>query len=321
MRGVLVLLVVAACGDEPRQPRTPAIGHALAAALRAADKTLEPWRCAALDLPALRDEDITTGGRTWKASGNMLSLRAVGNELVIGVVADAGGASPRTIAALGKLRAQLEKENPDLVLSLGGMGATTAELEATLGTLGDRASWPVIALPGDLEPMSAHVAAIASLRRRGDAILDGRLVRFITTPGTTIGTLPGAGAVERLASGREGCAWTLEDVSRLFTDLTSRPGIRIIASAEAPRHTVGGEAAGELALVPGKAQPIELVLHAPVQPAASAPRSGNRSGAGVMLTPGTSDATPRLPAPHRPAAGLLVVRGTSWTWRPFVDAT
>jgi hypothetical protein len=320
-RLALVVVALAACGDKPSKPRTPAIGNALAAAIVAADKTVEPWRCAALDTPVLRDEDLTTGGRTWKTHGNTLRLDAVGNELVIGVIADAGGASPQTIASLAKLRARLEKEKPDLVLSLGGMGATTAELEATLGTLGDRASWPVVALPGDLEAMSAHVAAIAKLRTRGDVILDGRQVRFITLPGTTIATLPGAGATERLAAGGEGCGWTAQDVAKVYSDLTTRPGVRIVATAEAPRVTVGGEAAGELALAPSQAQPIELVLHGPVQTVPSSARTGGRNGAGVLLSPGTADATRRLPDAHRPAAGVLVVRGTTWAWRPLVDAT
>jgi hypothetical protein len=321
VRYAVVVVAISACGDEPRQPRTPAISSALASALVAADQTVEPWRCAALDTPSLRDEDIPTAGRTWKTRGNTLSLGAVGNDLVIGVVADAGGASPRTIAALAKLRTQLEKEGPDLVLSLGGMGATASELEATLGTLGDRASWPVVALPGDLEPMSAHVAAIAKLRTRGDVILDGRQVRFISLPGTTIATLPGGGAIERLAAGSEGCAWTPDDIAMIYSDLTARPGLRIVASSEAPRQVVGGEAAGELALAPSKAQPIEIVVHGPVQPVPSSARTGGRNGAGVLLSPGTSDATRRLPAAHRPAAGVLVVRGTTWAWRPLVDAT
>jgi hypothetical protein len=312
-------LLLGACGSKSDAPKTPPIGNVLAAVLTAADTATAPWRCAASDLPPLPAAELTAGERTWKVAGSTLT-RDGGGDLVIGVIADAGGASPRTIAALGRIRAAFDAAKPGLVLTLGGMGATAADLEATLGTLGDRAPWAVVALPGDLERESAQVAAIATLRKRGDVILDGRQVRTIAVGGVTIGTLPGAGAPERLAAPGDGCAWAAQDVAAVFTDLTARPGLRIVAMAEAPRQTVDGEAAGELALVPSTTQPIELVLHAPVQPAPTSARSGGRDGAGVLLSPGTSDAVSRLPRAHRPAAGLLTIRGTSWAWRPLVDA-
>ena len=51
--------------------------------------------------------------------------------------------------------------------------ATQSELEATFGVLVKAA--PVIALPGDLEPVAAEAAAIAALRAKGSPVLDGRL--------------------------------------------------------------------------------------------------------------------------------------------------
>jgi hypothetical protein len=314
-----VLAAVGACGSKSDAPKTPPIGNVLAAVLAAADHTTAPWRCAAADTPPLPDAELTAGERTWKVSARTLTREGTG-EIVIGVIADAGGADTRTIAALGRLRAAFDAAKPGLVLTLGGMGATVADLEATLGTIGDRASWPVVALPGDLEHESAQVAAIANLRKRGDVILDGRQIRTIALPGATIATLPGAGAAERLAAPGDGCTWTVNDVAAVFTDLTARPGMRIVAMTEAPRQTVDGEAAGELGLVPSTTQPIDLVLHAPVQPAPTSARNGGRDGAGVPLSPGTADAVARLPRAHRPAAGLLTIRGSSWAWRPLVDA-
>jgi len=236
--------------------------------------------------------------------------------LAIGVVADAANASPRTIAALARLRGELEKSAPDLVLTLGGMGATRTELEATLGTLGERAAWPVVALPGDLEPATEHAAAIAALRKRGVNVLDGRLVRWIELPGATIATLPGAGARERLGAADEGCQWRAEDVAALYAELTGRPGMRIMASSEAPRTTVDGEPAGELGLVPP--QPIEVALHGPVSSLPSPTRSGSRDGARTVLSPGTADAVRRLPDAHTPSAGLLVLHAGTWSWRAVV---
>jgi hypothetical protein len=312
-------MVAAACGSKSDTPKGPPIGNVLAAVLAAADQTTAPWRCAAADLPPLPDAELTAGERTWKVSGGTLTREGAG-EIVIGVIADAGGADTRTIAALGRLRAAFDAAKPGLVLTLGGMGSTAADLEATLGTIGDRAPWPVVALAGDLEHESAQVAAIAALRKRGDVILDGRQIRTIALGVATIGTLPGAGASERLAAPADGCAWTARDVTALFADIAARPGLRLVAMAEAPRQTVDGEAAGELGLVPAPTQPIDLVLHAPVQPVPTSARNGGRDGAGVPLSPGTADAVARLPRPHHPAAGLLTIRGSSWAWRPLVDA-
>jgi len=294
------------------------VGNVLAAVLAAADQTRAPWRCAALDTPSLADAPLATGERHWQLGGHMLRRTDNDDVVAIAVIADAADASPRTIAALARLRAELEKSSPDLVLTLGGMGATQAELEATLGTLGDHAPWPVVAMPGDLEPMSAHVAALANLRRRASNVLDGRLVRWIEQPGVTIATLPGAGARERLVASDDGCQWRADEVAKLYTELTTKPGIRVAASSEAPRTTVDGEPAGELGLVPP--QPIELALSGPVAPGASPPRSGSRDGARIVLSPGTADGVRRLPDAHAPTAGLLVVRAGMWTWRPLAAA-
>ena len=320
-RGVVALVtlgIVVGCGDEPPPASAPRVGRVLAALLGAADGERAPWRCAALDTPTIPASQIVTGPRRWQLGAHTLRRIDRDDTVAIGVVADAAGASPPTIAALARLRAELEKASPDLVLALGGMGATQAELEATLGTLAERASWPLVALPGDLESASAHVAALTSLRKRDAHVLDGRVVRWIELPHVTIATVPGAGAHERLVAGTDGCQWTDDDVATLYAAVTAKPGIRIVASSEAPRTRVAGEPAGELGLVP--AQPIEVALHGPVSPRPSPAKSGTRDGARVALSPGTADATRRLPDPHTPSAGLLVIRAGSWHWRPLAVA-
>jgi hypothetical protein len=304
----LAVLTVAACGSSKPSPAAVEVAPALAAAMTEADHERAPWRCSGdLDEPA---QEQLTG---WKVSGRTL-MRTDG-ELVIGVVADAGGGDPKTIASLGRLHAKLEQAHVTLVLALGGMGATQRELEATLGAVAG--PWPVVALPGDLEAVGAEVAAIAALRARGAVVLDGRLVRWIEAPGAVIATVPGAGSPARLVAGDEGCAWTPEDVAALYGDLAAKAGVRIAATTEAPREIIAGEASGELALVPTQA--IDIVVHGPTRPVPSADRSGGRDGAHVALSPGTADATTRLPQTTYPAAGLLAIRTGGWSWHPVVD--
>ncbi len=311
-----LVVLAAACGSKPTPSAAPAVGRALGAALDTADGLREPWRCAALDTPALADEQLATGGRHWKLSGHSLARTDNDVALVIGVVADAGGAAPATLAALARLRARLDQETPDLVLALGGMGSTRGELEATLGALADRASYPVVAVPGDLEPAAALRDAVGALRGRGDAVIDSRLARWIELPGATIATIPGAGSPARLVAGAEGCGWRAEDVAAVYAELSARPGLRIAATAEAPRESSHGDATGELALAATSAHPIDIALHGPGVATATPARGGGRDGAAIALGPGTADATPRLPEPHPPSAGVLAIRGNVWTWRP-----
>lgn len=324
MRGLVIAalggaaLGSAACGGSASPPGVP-LAQAVVAAVDAAQAARVPWRCAAADGPVLAEETLAVGTRAWKLSGGTMRLDGDAGAITIGVIADAGGAAPRTLAALGALRGALARA--DLVVALGGMGASQEDLEATLGALAEGAAWPVVALPGDLEPAGAQAAAIARLRGRGRVVIDGRRVRRIELPGATIATIPGAGAAARLVAGAEGCGYRAVDVAAAFAELTKRDGLRIMASAEAPRITVGGEPAGELALTAGPTQPIDVALHGPTAEAATPARAGERDGSAVALTPGSSDATTRLPGPRRaPSAGLLVVGGRgAWRWKPVAE--
>jgi hypothetical protein len=313
-------LVTAACGrPSPPPPIGTQLAGALATALAAADHARAPWRCAALDAPALADETLATGPRRWQLGGHAVRRLDDDRELVIGVIADAGGAAPTTIATLRALRGRFDAATADVVLALGGMGATPAELEATLGVLADHATFPVIALPGDLEPTRGLATAIATLRSRGDVVVDGRLGRWIELPGATIGTIPGAGATVRLVAGAEGCGWRSDEVVQVFAALAARPGLRIAATAEAPRAIADGEPTGELALVPAATAPIDIVLAGPTPAGATPAHAGDRDGHHIALSPGTADATPRLDARTTRTAGVLVIRGTAWSWRPVVE--
>ncbi len=310
-------MIIGACGGSANPvPAGAQLGPALTAAMTAAGQARAPWRCVASDGPSLKAESITAGTATWKLDGHVMSREGDG-EIVIGAVADAGGAAAPTIAALGRLREKLSKA--DVVIALGGMGTTKAELEATLGALADTA--PLVALPGDLEDAGALAAAATALRAKGKVVIDGRLAQRIELGTVTIGLASGAGGQGRLVAGAEGCAYATPAIAALVADLTARKGVRILASSEAPREERAGEPTGEIAVTAGAGQEIDVALHGPITEAASRARAGGRDGNAVGLTPGTLDATPRLPDPARtPTVGLLVVRGETWTWKPIADA-
>ncbi|MDX2092817.1 MAG: hypothetical protein SFX73_33430 [Kofleriaceae bacterium] len=312
------LLVLAACGKGGPAPKPAGgqLGPALGAALEAADRAKAPWRCAATDGPTLSEETLAVGGQTWKLAGYGL-VRDGKGAVTIGVIADAGGASPATLAALGRLRGKLGEAV--VVVALGGMGTTQAELEATLGALADRASFPVVALPGDLESAPALAAATQAMRKRGQVVIDGRLAHTIDAGGATIEVVAGTLAATRLAAGDDGCLVAEQDAQAAVAMASERTGVRILASAEAPRATSEGEATGDLAIT-APSGAIEVALHGGTGQVASPARSGKRGNDAAALTPGSADATPRLSGPPKPTAGLLIVNGDAWSWKPVTDS-
>lgn len=314
-RTAIVGALLAGCGGGASAvPTGERVGPAITAALAAAEHQRTPWRCAAPDGPNLVDEVIDG----WTLAAHTMTKPGDGG-VTIAAIADAGGASPATIASLGRMKTRLAKV--DLVIALGGMGTTQGELEATLGALADKASYAVVALPGDLESAGALAAAIAAMRTKGQLVIDGRLAQRIELHGVTIATIPGGGAADRLVAGGDGCAYRAEDVTPALADLTMRKGLRILATSEAPRITLDGEAAGEIALTPGTGTEVDVVLHGPLTAAPTKAISGAREAGAIALSPGTADATSRLPGPVRaPSAGILTIRGDAWSWKPVADA-
>lgn len=303
-------MLLAACGGSSAPPASTRIGPALLAAIESAPAA--PWRCAAPTGPNLASETLGD----WTLAGHVMK-HGKGGAITIGVIADAAGAAAPTIAALGRMRTKLE--DADLVIALGGMGASREELESTLSVLADEKR-PLVVLPGDLEPVGELAATITALRAKNLLVVDGRLAQRIEFPDALIATIAGASDTSRLVAGAQGCAYRGEDVGAAFADLTAFKGLRILASAEPPRITLNGEPAGELALVPGATQEIDISLHGPVDLAASPARTGGRDGAAVPLSPGTADAVARLPGPRKStSAGLLTMTGSAWKWRPIAD--
>src|SRR5687768_4396828 len=100
--------LVAACGGGANPvPAGAQLGPALSTAMKAADQARAPWRCSANDGPTMKPETFAIDKRWWKLDGHVMSRDGDG-EVVIGAIADAGGASSTTIAALGRMRAKLD---------------------------------------------------------------------------------------------------------------------------------------------------------------------------------------------------------------------
>jgi hypothetical protein len=292
----------------------------VASLLGAVDDERAPWRCVTEDVPPLDHDAFAIGKHKWQTDGHTLRLAAGdATRLTIGVIADATGSTPATLAALGRLRKRFDGRSTDVLVVLGGMATARPALEAILRVLGERAAFAIVALPGDLEDVGALAEAIANLRRHGVHVVDGRLAQTIELPSATISTIPGVGATARLAAGTSGCTWQAADVARTFTQLQPRPGLRIVASSEAPRERLDGEPSGERALVP-PAGSVDVSLHGPTHPTPSSARTGHRDGSALALSPGSADAEASPDGVRVASAGVLVIDGSTWTWQPLTDS-
>lgn len=321
----------AACGSGggggDRGSIGPATGAALIAAVEAAADTVEPWRCArwgeppTLPVPAgwVREEDrLRPGGKAAAAAR-------------IAIVAEARGADDPTIAALGDLRRALDAAPVDVVVTLGGMGQTRAEIARAIGPLARGAPWLVVAIPGDRESIGEHRAAIAELAGAGATIVDGSEVRLVEIGGATLGTLPGAPYRARLAADEHGCVHDDADVLALLEALAADPRRpAVVLGQRAPRGRTdlapGGIRAGDVGYARLVAEtPVDLVVHAAVDDVSgiagrTRPDPRKRANPVTTLAAGAIDATPRYrPDGTRvlPSAVVLTVGGRELAWKPL----
>lgn len=313
---------------EPKDTVSPELGDVLAAgaghAVVASGALREPYRCT--DSPPPTAQKVVVGRRTFTVEADTLTVAPSDKNLVLGVVADARGATGETAANLALLRLAFAREKVDLVVSLGGMGTGEEELADVYRALGA----PLWAIPGDRESLPAHRAALASLASEGRAVFDGSRVKAIRIDGALIAALPGAPAAGQLVAGADGCLYRPVDVTAVATRLATHHGVRVWAGHSAPRQrgpgsadvALGGVHVGNLALaaaLPGAR--AHLVLHGEIDQAALAPPAGRgrviEGGPPVVLGSGPVEAMPISAARGAPiGGGALVVRvvghGISW---------
>lgn len=308
------LVLVAACGSsEPPDTASTEVGRAVAAGLVAAVERAapiaEPFRCAELaaGAPSSVTEIGKRAGRALALDGDRLRIGPAeegGRTLVVGVVADARGATAATLAQLGRVRAEFEREKVELVVSLGGMGTSEAELGEVLGALGRDASWVVWAIPGEREAIPAHRAAVASLAAAGYPVFDAARIRLVEVDGSVLASFPGAEEPGRLLAGAEGCVHRADDAAALAVRLAKQKGVRVWAGHSAPRQSgpeaddvaLGGVHVGERALAAAlPAARADLVLHGMVDEAALGEptgQAGTGKGRPTVVGAGPVEAMP-----------------------------
>ncbi len=317
-----------------------ALAAALAAAVDGAGEIAAPHRCARLTEPKeslvspqtlslLEARGMTLDGRTLRLG------RSGSGRLVVGVVADARGGDAKLIAEqAARIRKQLKAGKVELLISLGGMGETRGEIISALEPLASGAPWPVLALPGDREPLEEHRAAIAELDQKPDTlVLDGSRIRFVATGDVILGTLPGAAHARRLLAGAEGCQYAAEDADALAEALLQHEETRVVVTHAPPRQTgshasdlaAGGVHIGARELAPAIAasQP-SLVVHGLLDEVAARQRPGKRRlpvAHPIYLACGAMDLVP-VEIPRQSSingAALVVTIGArEIRWRPIL---
>jgi len=246
-----------------------AAGETIAGALARVLAEAPTWRVPAHCMEA--DEDaaeapaqapIVVGARSYVLDGvNLVGGDATRRRAIIGVAADARGADAATLAGARTAAASFAGAHVDVVVSLGGLGTTRAEIEPVLAALAGGGAWLLVALPGDREAIAAHREAVAALAAKGVKIVDGSALGVLIVDGVALGLVPGApaGASERahgLVAGADGCARTRMDLEALSTRLAAAPGPHLVLAHRAPRQrglaatdlALGGVHVGEVAL-------------------------------------------------------------------------
>jgi hypothetical protein len=180
---------------------------------------------------------LSLAGRVATREGPILRIAGGDGPLVMGVIADLRGGDARSLERVAAARRAFERRAVELVVSLGGLGRTEAEIGAALRAVAERASWPVLAIPGDRESVADHRAAIGATTATGvAAVVDGSEVRLALFDGVAIITLPGVDDPRRLTAGAAGCVHAAPDLDALAALARTAPGPVVLATYAPPRQ-------------------------------------------------------------------------------------
>lgn len=318
--GIAIVLASSAGCKGKKEPHN-ALGEAAAAALLAGvgetSAVLEPWPCAALeDAPSAPPPGLRLSG--WQLDGLAL-LPTESVSPAIGFVGDAAGDSPATISRLRRAAEEFSASKVALVISLGGMGETDSAIGAGLRELG-KAGVPVVAIPGDLEPLPAHRRAVERLQQEQLPVVDGSVVRWVKLGTSTIATLPGARHQAQLAAGVEGCAFDDAAVEATLSRFGKDDGVAVLATWTAPREGSATAARGDgpLRQALEKANVALAVAGQEGRGPSDQSRAGRAQSELRVVHSGFADGEPRAPlGGTRRSAGALVLtlRKSEWQVR------
>lgn len=318
-----VVFAVLVYDSGPHDPTGRKSGRALASGLmtfsRTASEVRAPFPCAELFAASGAGDQVMArlGNRTITRNGHTATI-AADPEITLGVIADTRGATDRTLAQLGEIRAAFSDAGVDLVISLGGIADTEAELRSIYAALAGDAPWPVLAIPGNREPVLAHRRTIVDLNEsnRG-VVLDGSDVRLLRIGPATIATFPGVSESAQLVSGDRGCVHSSDDAEAIAQLLRTQDTIKIWAGYAPPRQlgatgsdvARGGIHVGERILTgPIQRSEAALVLHGLVDEAALRAQSGDVSTKETaFVAAGSAAASPIIGAHTRALRGSAVI--------------
>jgi len=277
-----------------------------------------PYRCARFAETLSPPSDV---GLTWHPEQGAFDVKPHDKRGKFATIADARHAVGESVRGLHELRDQLVKENIDLLITLGGMGATSADLEEALGALTQDAPYLLVAIPGDRESVPAHRSAVAQLAADGARIIDGSRYRKFRLGALRMATMPGLGKIANLIPGDQGCLHTEADVAALREQLEAWGDPALLLSyapwrqreASASDYGIGGVNSGERILQPLRTNNrVRAIVHGVFAPQDHSTLTGSlRLGTPApALSAGSIDVLDASPS-----ALLLSVAGSKLGWK------
>jgi len=318
---VLLLVSLAACGEEPQptdgQVEGKRMGGGLAQHISTSAAWTAPYRCSRF---STNIAGPNVEGVTWNSATKGLQVQPFGPSAKFATIADARAEGSTDIGPLERLRDSLNEQHVDVLVTLGGLGTDGASIERVLAALTTGADYLVLAMPGDRESFPAHRLAVASLAKRGMRILDASRYRLTQIGGLRLVTMPGISKASHLIAGDDGCLHTDADVKDLRSSLAQSSAPTILLSYAPWRQQgesatdlgIGGVHTGEIALTPLRdSGAVSALIHGMLTSEGQV-ESGNIR---LVQPPSSiSSGSVSVDAPE-PSALLLSVAGAKLSWK------
>lgn len=268
----------------------PGAGAALGRAAAALAAGVPGWRRPA------RCREVEPGAAPVSYPQVRQMRRLEDRPLRVGVVADARGA----VGNAGWAAREFERARVEVVVVAGGTGGTVEEIRGVLGALAAPGR-PLLAIPGDREPVWAYREAIEGLRAGGAEVVDLSVVPAVLLGEVAVAGLPGVavdedGRAYGLVAGADGCGRADEDATGVAAALAAAPArARLLVSHAPPRQrgagatdvALGGAHVGDAAVARAAAEGrADVVVHGLVDEAGGRAAAEAWTGVATALAPG-----------------------------------